>query len=160
MRRRRRFGRCFVNNGRRFDRRRRMLGGSGGCHATRRGFDVRLDVLGRFRFVRRDRRGGPHRFDEARRWQHGRRGLRRLRRFLGRGRSLFALDDGSLSEDVARRQLDVALLGQTIDELAGDDLFDRAGGALHVDAVIAFEERRHFLARRSEQLRDLINPDC
>jgi hypothetical protein len=161
MRRRRRFRHDFMNNRRRFDVRLRRLRRRDDCRGTRRRLDLCLDVLGRFRLVRRDGRGGGlRRLDEARRWQHGRGRLRRLRRFLGRGRSLLALDDRSLSEDVARRQLDVALLGQTIDELAGDDLFDRAGSALHLDAVIALEERRHFLARRSEQLRDLINPDC
>ena len=40
-----------------------------------------------------------------------------------------------------------------------DDLFDRARRALHLDAVIALEQRGHFLARGAEQFRDLVNPD-
>jgi hypothetical protein len=34
--------------------------------------------------------------------------------------------------------------------LARDDLFDRAGRAFDFDAVIALEQRRHFLARGAE----------
>jgi hypothetical protein len=160
MRRRRHFRHNFVSNRRRFDGRRRRLGWrdrNDSCHRL----DFHLRVRGGFGFGRRDScSGGLHCLDEARRRQHGRRGFRRLGRFLGCGRWLLALDDRSLSEDIARRQLDVALLGQTIDELTGDDFFDRARGALHLDAMIALEKRRHFLARRPEQLRDLVNPDC
>jgi hypothetical protein len=86
--------------------------------------------------------------------------LRRLGRLLGGGGALPALDGRDLGEDVAGRQLDVALLCQAIDELARDDLLDGARGALYLNAVIALEQRRHFLARCPEQLRDLVNPDC
>jgi hypothetical protein len=54
----------------------------------------------------------------------------------------------------------MSLLGQAIHELAGDNLLDGARGALHLYPVIAFEQRAHFLARRPEQLGDLVNPDC
>lgn len=116
---------------------------------------------GGFRFGRDDGRGGRfHRLHEAGRRQHVRDRLRRLECLLtGRG-ALPALGGRHLSEDVAGRQLDVALLRQAIDELARDDLLDGARGALYLNAVIALEQRRHFLARRPEQLRDLVNPDC
>ena len=58
-----------------------------------------------------------------------------------------------------RRQGDAALASVPLDELASHDLFDRARRALHVDAVIALQQRDHFLARRVEQLRDFVNPD-
>jgi hypothetical protein len=87
-------------------------------------------------------------------------GLGRLGPLLPRRGALPGLGGRDLSEDVAGRQLNVALLGQAIHELARDDLLDGARGALHLDAVIALEQRRHFLARRPEQLRDLVNPDC
>src|SRR5262249_49141679 len=57
------------------------------------------------------------------------------------------------------RQRDVALLRQALDELARHDFLDRARGALHFDAVIALQERGHFLARRVEQFRDPIDPN-
>ena len=76
-----------------------------------------------------------------------------------RAAGFLPLGDRRLGEDVAGRQRDVALLREAIDELPRDDLFDRARRALHLDAVIALEQRRHFLARRAEQLRDLVNPD-
>ena len=55
--------------------------------------------------------------------------------------------------------LGLGLAGEPFDELPAHDLFDRARGALHVDAVIALEQRRHLLARRPQELRDPVNPD-
>src|SRR5439155_15968465 len=72
---------------------------------------------------------------------------------------LLAFHRRRVGEDVAARQLDVALLRQPLDELPRDDFLDRARGALHLDAVIALEQRGHFLARRPEQLRDLEDPN-
>jgi hypothetical protein len=62
-------------------------------------------------------------------------------------------------EDVAARQLDIPLLGETLDELPRDNFLDGARGALHLDAVIALQQRGHFLTGRSEQFRDFINPN-
>ena len=67
---------------------------------------------------------------------------------------------GRVGERRVRRHADAALARQALDELPRDDLFDRARRALHLDAVIALQQRDHFLARRVEQLRDLVNPDC
>jgi hypothetical protein len=64
-----------------------------------------------------------------------------------------------LGKDVAARQRDVPLAGHPIDERPGHDLFDGARGALQLDAMIALEQREHFLARRVEQLSDLVNAD-
>ena len=58
-----------------------------------------------------------------------------------------------------RRQGDAALARVPLDELASDDFLDRARCALHVDAVVALQQRDHVLARRVEQLRDFVNPD-
>ena len=112
------------------------------------------------RFGLDDGRGG-HRlrgFHQARRRQRRRNRLHRLGR-LFRGRRLLALDGRRLGEDVAARQLNVPLLRESIDELARDHFLDRARGALDLDAVIALEQRRHFLARGAEQFCDLVNPN-
>jgi hypothetical protein len=84
--------------------------------------------------------------------------LDRLGRLL-RLEGLLALRHRRFREDVAARQLDVALACEPLDELASDDLLDGARGALHLDTVIALEERRHFLARGPEQFRDSIDPN-
>jgi hypothetical protein len=102
-----------------------------------------------------DRFGGLY---QARRRQDRRRRLDRLR-LLCRRWSLLALDDRRLGEHVRRRQRDVALLRQTLDELTGHDFLDRARGAFHLDAVIALEERGHLLARGPEKLSDLEDPN-
>ena len=102
--------------------------------------------------------GRPDGLDEAWRRQRGSRGLDRLGRLLRR-RALLAFDDVSLREDVAARQRNVALTRETLDELARDDFLDGARGALHLDAVVALEQRRDFLARGGEQFRDFENPD-
>ena len=47
-----------------------------------------------------------------------------------------------------------------VDELPRDDFLDRARCALHLDAVIAFQQRDDFLARGVEQLRDFVDPNC
>ena len=102
------------------------------------------------------RLGGLH---QARRRQHRRRRLGRLGRLLRRRAALLALGDRRLGEHVRRRQRDVALLRQPLHELARDHFLDRARGALHLDAVIALEQRGHFLARGPEELRDLEDPN-
>ena len=106
----------------------------------------------------RRHRGGLHRLHQARRGQHGSRRLRRLGRFLGRRRFL-AFGCRRVGEYVAPWQHDVALPREALDELTPHDLLDRARRALHLDTVIALEQRRHFLARRPEELCDLVNPD-
>ena len=109
--------------------------------------------------------GRDHRFgrrlrglDQPRRRQRGRDRLgglgalpAGLRPFAARGR---------VGERRIRRHGQVALPRQARDELPRDDLFDRARCALHLDAVIALQQRHHFLARGVEQLRDFVNPDC
>ena len=64
-----------------------------------------------------------------------------------------------IGEQVAARQGDIPLPREPFDELARNHLFDRAGRALQLDAVIALQQREHFLARRAQQFRDLVNPD-
>jgi hypothetical protein len=44
-------------------------------------------------------------------------------------------------------------------ELARHDFFDGARSTLQLDAMIALEQRHHFLAGRAEQFRNFINPD-
>jgi hypothetical protein len=91
----------------------------------------------------------------------------RTRRRLGRLRSAAARllqpaarsRSGRVGERGVRRHLDVPLTRLLADELPRDDLFDRARRALHLDAVVALQQRDHFLARRVEQLRDFVNPD-
>ena len=97
--------------------------------------------------------------DQSGRRQRRRHRLRRLGRLPG-WRALLARDDEVLSEDVAARQRNVALTREAVHELAGDDFFDRARGALDLDAVIALEQRSHFLAGGAQQLRDPVNPNC
>ena len=118
----------------------------------------RLRPRRRLRLRRGTATGRLDGLDQARRRQRGRRRLDRLGRLLRR-RALLALDDGRFGEDVAARQRDVALTREALDELARDDFFDGARGALHLDAVIALEQRRDFLARGAEQFRDFVNPD-
>jgi hypothetical protein len=100
-----------------------------------------------------------HGLDETWRRQRGRDGLWRFGRFLG-GTRLLALDDRHVGENVAGRQRDVSLSREAIDELPRHNLFDRAGGASHLDAVIALEQRRDFLAGGAQELSDLVNPNC
>jgi hypothetical protein len=123
------------------------------------GFDRRLgDRLGLGDRFGLDRGHGLGGFHQARRRQNRRRRLDRLR-LLCRRWTLLAFDDRRLGEHVRRRQRDVALLRQTLDELTGHDFLDRARGALHLDAVIALEERGHLLARGPEKLSDLEDPN-
>ena len=63
------------------------------------------------------------------------------------------------SEDVALGQRDAALLGEAIDELPRDDLFERARGALQLDAVVLLQQFQHFVAGGVEKLSDLVNPN-
>jgi hypothetical protein len=78
---------------------------------------------------------------------------RRLLRGGGLGRN------GVLGEHVAARKRDASLSRETLDERARDNFLDGARGALQLDSVIALEQRQHFLARRAEQFRDLVNPN-
>src|SRR4029077_7227702 len=78
---------------------------------------------------------------------------------LLRGRPLLTLGGRGVGEHVARRQRDVGLSRDALDELARDDFLDRARGALDLDAVVALEQRGHFLARGAEKLRDLEYPN-
>jgi hypothetical protein len=64
-----------------------------------------------------------------------------------------------LGEHVAAWKRDAALASHTLDERARDNFFDRARRAFQLDAVIALEEREHFLARGVEELRDFVNPN-
>ena len=110
------------------------------------------------------RRGRPHRLDQSRRRQDRRRRLRRLGRPRPSSHQAppgFLTDaHGRLREDVALRQLDAALPREPIDELARDDLLERARRALQLDAVILLEQLQHFLAGRVQQFSDFVNPDC
>jgi hypothetical protein len=101
---------------------------------------------------------GLHRFNEP--WRRECRGSRlgglgflcTRSRLLGAG-----LRDRPFGEHVAAREGDAALSRQALDELSRDDLFNRAGRALQLDAVRAFQQRKYFLAARVEELRDLVN---
>src|SRR5947207_9400714 len=104
----------------------------------------------------------PDRLDEAWRPQHRRSRLWRLG-LLGRDRGFLGATlgrRGRLRKHVAARQRDVALPCDALDKRSRDDLFDRARCALQLDAVIALEQREHFLAGGTEKLGDLVNPDC
>jgi hypothetical protein len=155
-RRRRLDGRYFYRNLR--DRRRSDLN-----HDGRRGLnDRRLldDRLGDFRHgLRCRRRGRFRRLDEARRRQRWTGRLDRLGCLLPGGRPLLALGDGRFRKDVAAWQRDVAFAREPLDELPCDNLFDRARGALGVDAE-TLEKRGHFLTGSAEQFSDLVDPDC
>ena len=65
-----------------------------------------------------------------------------------------------VGERRVRGHFDAPLPCQTVDELPRDDFLDGARRALHLDAVVALQQRDHFLARGVEQLRDFVNPDC
>jgi hypothetical protein len=95
------------------------------------------------------RRGWLRRLDEARRRQRWARRLDRLSRFFPWGCPLLALGDWRFRKDVAAWQRDVALAREPLDELPRDNLFDRARGALGVDAE-TLEKRGHFLAGSAE----------
>jgi hypothetical protein len=44
--------------------------------------------------------------------------------------------------------------------LARNDLLERAGRALQLDAVILLEQLQHFLAGGVQQFSDFVDPDC
>jgi len=101
------------------------------------------------------------RLDETRRTENrsgrlGRLGLFRRGRLLRGG---FGRNDAVLGEHVAARKRDASLSCETFDERARDNFLDCARGALQLNSVIALEQRQHFLARRAEQFRDLVNPN-
>jgi hypothetical protein len=159
----------FRFDNRLFDRRRwrwRNLGGRG-CHFDGWFWRVRRRLFGNRRWRLFGDRLGFHRcrnghrlhgLHETGRREHGGHRLGRLGCLL-RERRLLALLNRRLREDVAGWQGDASLLGEPIHELARHDLFDRARRALHFDAVIALEQRRHFLAGGAEQFRDFVNPN-
>jgi hypothetical protein len=62
-------------------------------------------------------------------------------------------------EHVAAGQRNSPLSCQAFNELPPHDFFDGARRALQLDAVIALEQRHHFLAGRAQQLRNFVNPD-
>jgi hypothetical protein len=102
---------------------------------------------------------GFRRLHQPGRRQRGCHRLGGLGRLL-RGHAFLAFDDRRFGEDVAAWQRDTALAGEPVHELARDDLFNRARGALDLDAVIALEQRSDFLAGGAKQLCDLVNPHC
>jgi hypothetical protein len=55
-----------------------------------------------------------------------------------------------LGEPVAGGQRDIPLASDALDERTGHHFFDRARGALQLDAVISLQQCQHFLARRVE----------
>ena len=105
--------------------------------------------------------------DRLRGLVQARRAQRRRRRFGGLGTGLLREDwlprgrlgGGPFGEHIAAGQRHAALAGQALDELPADDLFDGARRALHVDAVIALQQRHHFLAGRVQQFRDFVDPN-
>jgi hypothetical protein len=96
------------------------------------------------------------RLDEPWRRQRGRRRPRRLRCLAG-----LATANGRwrVGERRARRHTDIPLARKALDKLTRNDFFDRARRALHLDAVVALEQRDDFLARRVEQFCNLVNPN-
>src|SRR5262249_5824064 len=99
--------------------------------------------------------------DQPRRSKHGRRRLWRLGLLRRSGLLCAALRRcRCLREHVAAWQRDATLPRNALDKRPRDDLFDGARRALQLDAVIAFEQRQHFLAGGAEQLRDFVDPDC
>ena len=124
-----------------------------------RGFVDRLgDRLGFDRLGRRPARR-LRGLDEARRRQHRRGRLGRLGRLLRRRAGFLPLTTGVSAKMSPLGSVMLRCLREALDELPRHDLFDRARRALHLDAVIALEQRGHFLARGAEQLRDLVNPN-
>ena len=111
---------------------------------------------GRGRGRIRERLGG---LDEPRRRQRRRGRLGRLRR-LAAGLLALRTGAGVSANEAFEGTLSPRCRAMRDDELPRDDLFDRARRALHLDAVIALEQRHHFLARGVEKLRDFVNPDC
>jgi len=72
---------------------------------------------------------------------------------------LLALVSRRLGEHVAAGQRDAALPGHPLHELPRHDFLDGARRALDLDAVLAFQERHHFLARGAKQFSDFVNPN-
>jgi hypothetical protein len=97
--------------------------------------------------------------DQARRTEHRRRRLGWLDLFR-RSRLLAAAFRRRVrfGEHVAGRKRDVALSREPFDEGASHDLLEGARRALQLDPMIALEQCQDFLARRPEQLGDLVNP--
>jgi hypothetical protein len=133
---------CVVDD---FNRRRYLSRDQHGLRRLRRGG----------RFLRHERLGA---LDESRRSQHR---CSRLDRFLRLAvAGLLPLDGHRrVGERGVRRDIESALTRHPRDKLPRDDLFDRARRALHLDAVIALQQRHHFLARSVEELRDFIDPN-
>jgi hypothetical protein len=116
---------------------------------------------GRRFFYRSRRLRGSDCFDQPRRSKDGCRRLRRFRLLRRGGLLRTALRRcRRLGKHIAGRQRYATLPRDALDKRPCDDLFDGAGRALQLDAVIAFEQRQHFLAGGAEQLRDFVNPNC
>jgi hypothetical protein len=113
--------------------------------------------LNRHRSVRR-RRGRFDRLDETRRAEDRGDWLGRLGLLRNWPHSL-AAHHRCFGEHVAAGQRSSPLSCQAFNELPPDDFFDGARRALELDAVIAFEQRHHFLAGRAQQLRNFVDPD-
>ena len=64
-----------------------------------------------------------------------------------------------LREQRSSRQAQVAIAGYPFGELSGDNLFNGARGALDLNTMFAFEQVDDLVARDSEHLSDLINPN-
>ncbi len=64
-----------------------------------------------------------------------------------------------LREQRSSRQAQVTIAGYPFGELSGDNLFNGARGALDLNTMFAFEQVDDLVARDSEHLSDLINPN-
>ena len=64
-----------------------------------------------------------------------------------------------VTEQRPARQGETAFARHALDELAGDDFLNGARRALHLDAVIALQQRHHVLARRVEYFGDFVDPN-
>ena len=62
-------------------------------------------------------------------------------------------------ETIPARHGKAPLAGLPFHELAGHDLLDRARRALDDDAVLLVEQLDDFLARRSQQFSDFVDPN-
>src|SRR5690606_12276062 len=104
---------------------------------------------------------GLRRLHQPRGTQRRGRGFRRLgrRALLATRPAAARAGGGPVGEHVAGGQSDPPLARDALDELPADDLLDGARGALHLDAVIALEQRHHLLAGGLQQFRDFVDPN-
>ena len=148
---------------------RRSLGGGFGYRVLRHQLGFRFEHRRRRRRWHQHGFGGARRgrerfrrrlrgLDQARRRQRGGSRLGRLRRPACRFFPLHRCR--RVGKRRVRRDVESTLPRHARHELARDDLFDCARCALHLDAVVALEQRHHFLARGVQKLRDFVDPDC